>query len=282
MLGNSKTIDSIVTDIEELLVSGIEVPPEKLQAFGNNLAMSIAESLSKRERKASLRMSNIGKPDRQLYYEVNSPHLAENMKPELYMKFMYGHLIEELILFLAELAGHEVTGRQGTQEIQGIEGHRDAIIDGVLVDVKSASSYSFKKFKDHRLSENDPFGYIPQLQSYLYAGQEDPKVTDKSRAAFLVVDKTLGHLTLDIHGKDETDWPEFYDKKKEMINSTDLPDRCYEAEPMGSSGNMMLGTTCGYCDFKRSCWPGLRTFLYSNKPIDLVEVSVEPRVSEIK
>lgn len=275
-------MDTIVPDIETLLVSGIEVPPEKLQAFGQALAMSIAESLSKRGRKASLRMSNSGKPcSRQLYYEVNSPELAEEYRPELYMKFMYGHLVEELLLFLAELAGHEVTGRQDTQEIEGIEGHRDAVIDGVLVDVKSASSYSFKKFASHGLSENDPFGYIPQLQSYLYSGQEDDKIKDKSRAAFLVVDKTLGHLTLDVHDKDETDWPEFYKQKKDMISSPELPPRGFEAEPMGKSGNMMLGQNCSFCDFSKVCWPQQRTFMYANRPITLVEVAVEPRVPEL-
>lgn len=263
-------------------MSGIDIPEEKLQAFGINLAMSIAESLSKRERKASLRMSNIGKPcERQLHYEVNSPDLAEEMRPETYMKFMYGHLVEELVLFLAELAGHEVTGRQDTQEIEGIEGHRDALVDGTLVDVKSASSYSFKKFQSGLPKDNDPFGYIPQLQSYLYAGQEDSKVTDKDRAAFLVVDKTLGHICLDIHQKDETDWPEFFNKKKEMI-AGELPPRGYESEPMGSSGNRMLGFNCSYCQFSKACWPEQRTFLYANKPITLVEVVLEPRVQELK
>lgn len=264
-------------------MSGVEIPSEKLQAFGQAVAMSIAESLGKRERKASLRMSNIGKPcERQLYYEVNSPELAEEMRPELFMKFMYGHLIEELVLFLAELAGHEVEGRQDTQEIEGIEGHRDAILDGTIIDVKSASSYSFKKFQMGGLKDNDPFGYIPQLQSYLYSAQEDPKVTDKNRAAFLVVDKTLGHLTLDIHRKDETNWPEFYRQKKEVVSSTDLPDRGFSAEPMGQSGNMMLGINCSFCPFSKACWPEQRTFLYANKPITLVEVVLEPRVPELK
>lgn len=226
-------------------------------------------------------MSNIGKPcERQLYYEVNSPELAEEMRPETYMKFMYGHLIEELVLFLAELAGHEVIGRQDTQEIQGIEGHRDAVVDGVLIDVKSASSYSFKKFANHGLSQDDPFGYIPQLQSYLYASQKDDKVKDKGRAAFLVVDKTLGHITLDVHDKDTTNWPELFDQKKEMIQG-DLPERGFEAEPMGKSGNMMLSMNCSFCAFNKSCWPEQRTFMYANRPITLVEVAMEPRVEEV-
>lgn len=228
-------------------------------------------------------MSNIGKPcERQLYYELNSPEESEEFRPETFMKFMYGHLVEELVIFLAELAGHEVTGRQDEQEIENIKGHRDAIIDGVLVDVKSASSYSFQKFKEGRLKEDDPFGYIPQLQSYLHSGQTDEKIKDKEKACFLVVDKTLGHITLDVHEKDkETNWPEVYKAKKEMVVKEEPPERGFQPEPMGKSGNMMLPRTCSYCPFKFKCHPGLRTFLYSYGPVYLTQVELEPRVPEI-
>lgn len=227
-------------------------------------------------------MSNIGKPcERQLWYEINEPSKAEAFRPETYMKFMYGHLVEELVIFLAELAGHEVKGRQDTQEIEGIEGHRDVVIDGTLTDVKSASSYSFKKFKDHLTPENDSFGYIPQLQSYLYSGQEDPIVTDKERAAFLVVDKVNGHITLDFHEKDETNWPELYNQKKATIASSEVPERGFQPQPFGKSGNESLPINCSYCDFKKHCHPGLRTFLYSNGPVFLTKVEWEPNVPEI-
>ena len=62
---------------------------------------------------------------------------------------MFGDILEELLLFLAKEAGHTVTGQQDTLSISGVNGHRDAIIDGRLVDVKSASSYSFRKFKNN-------------------------------------------------------------------------------------------------------------------------------------
>lgn len=238
--------------------------------------------MSQRERKSTLRMSNIGKScERQLWYEINETAEAEAFRPENYMKFMYGHLIEELVLFLAELAGHEVTGRQDTQEIEGIKGHRDAVIDGVLVDVKSASSYSFKKFKEGKLAEDDPFGYISQIQAYLFAGQEDPLVKDKERAAFLVVDKTLGHITLDVHAKDERDWPKYFNDKKEAIGKEQPPEKGFSPVPFGQSGNMKLPNICGYCPFKKLCWPEVRTFAYSYGPVHLVEINNEPRVPEI-
>ena len=244
--------------------------------------MSIAESLSKRERKGTLRMSNIGKPcDRQLWYEVNSPEKALKLSPATYLKFMYGHLVEELLLFLAELAGHRVEGRQDEQEIEGIKGHRDGIIDGTLIDVKSASSYSFNKFKEGKLKEDDAFGYSDQLQSYLFSGQDDPLITDKKRAAFFVADKTLGHIHLDVHEKEDKDFKELFDQKKKMVVG-EIPPRGFEPVPMGQSGNLALGKNCSYCDYKFECWDKIRTFLYSNRPVDLVHVALEPRVPELK
>jgi len=281
-----KKIDTLVSDIESLLINGIDNTNDNgdiIDNFANNLASVIKQRLIREKRAPTLRFSNIGQPcDRKLWYELNEPEKAEPLRAEHYMKFLYGDLVEELILFLAELAGHEVKGRQDEQEIEGIKGHRDAIIDGTLVDVKSASSYSFKKFKEGKLSEDDPFGYIPQLLSYLEASQDDNVLEDKSKAAFLVVDKTLGHITLDFHKRQpEHNWPEFFKSKKELITQEIPPEKAFEPEPFGKSGNLKLGTNCSYCSFKRHCWPESRTFLYSYGPVHLVNVENEPNVSEI-
>jgi len=283
----TKNIATLVSDIEGVLVKGLEDNEDNsgiISNFANSLARTISDRLIRTERRPELRMSNIGKPcERQLWYEVNQPELGEPLRAETYMKFLFGDIIEELILFLAELAGHEVTGRQDEQEIEGIKGHRDAVIDGTLTDVKSASTFSFRKFSSGGLIGNDAFGYIPQIQSYLHSSQSDDKVTNKDEAAFLVVDKTLGHIALDVHKRDtNTDWPELFSKKKESIADKDnIPPRGFQDEPFGQSGNMKLGINCSYCPFKKSCWPEARTFLYSTGPITLTKVELEPRVNEI-
>lgn len=198
------------------------------------------------------------------------------------MKFSFGDLIELLLLFLSEAADHDVQGTQDEQEIEGIKGHRDAVIDGTVVDVKSASSYSFRKFSEGTLSENDSFGYVDQLQSYIYAGQTDDKVTDKDRGAFLVVDKTLGHICLDIHEKKNVPYDKIYKYKKEMVASEAPPPRGFDPVPEGKSGNEKLGINCSYCEFRKKCYPNARTFLYSNGPVSLVKVVREPNVPELK
>ena len=279
----SKTIDTLVEDIYETLSTGISTPDDSIiSRYSEQFGTLLRTRLADRSKRGTLRMSSIGKPcERQLWYSVNTPEEGEDLPPQAYMKFLFGDLCELLLLFLVEASGHTVEGTQDEQEIEGIKGHRDAVIDGVVVDVKSASTYSFKKFQEGTLSENDSFGYIDQIQSYLYAGQTDDKVTDKDRAAFLVLDKTLGHLCLDIHERKDLPYDKIFTHKKEVVNSDKVPPRGFDPEPDGASGNQKLPTNCSYCDFKRKCYPNLRTFLYSNGPRFLTVVKKEPNVPEI-
>lgn len=282
--GHLKTIDTLVQDIEQVLLNGQEgLSDELCEKYGQKFSELLKSRLGPRTvREGTLRMSNIGKPcERQLYYSVNSPQEEEPLPPSAHMKFLFGDAIELLLLFLCEASGHEVEGTQDTQEIEGIKGHRDAVIDGTVVDVKSASSYSFKKFSEGSLAENDSFGYIDQLQSYLYAGQTDDKVTDKDRGAFLVVDKTLGHICLDIHERKKLPYDQIYQHKKAMVASSKAPPRGFEPVPDGKSGNLKLGINCSYCDFKSKCYPDLRTFLYSSGPVFLTKVERTPNVPEV-
>ena len=283
-----KTIDTLVEDIQTVLKEGIKdenIPEGTFEVSGSRLSDLLRSRLSasEREDKRGLRMSNIGKPcNRQLWYSVNG-YEKEELSASARLKFLYGDILEEVLLLLAELSGHKVEGRQDVQSIAGIEGHRDAVIDGVVVDTKSASTYSFKKFEEHRLHEDDPFGYVEQIQGYIHSGQDDPVVTDKDRGAFLVIDKTLGNLCLDIHKRrDNPPIEKVYEFKKDMVSREEPPARKYSPEPEGKSGNMKLPMPCSYCDFKKSCHPGLRTFLYANKPVFLTKVQKEPKVPEVK
>ena len=88
----------------------------------------------------------------------------------------------------------------------------------MTIDVKSCSSYAFKKFKEGRLRDDDPFGYISQLSSYVYAGKDDPLVTNKTHGAFLAVDKQNGHICLDVYDFSE----ELKTKEKEIGNKLSM------------------------------------------------------------
>lgn len=279
----TKTIDTLVEDILKV----VDGKGGWDSTFSAHLSERIGQTAHNRfnaeEREPTLRMSNLGTPCvRKLWFSINTPEVGESLRPETKLKFLYGDILEDLLLTLAEAAGHEVTGQQDELEISGIKGHRDAVIDGVTVDVKSASSYSFQKFKNHGLETDDPFGYLSQLSSYVYAAKDDPLVTDKKGGAFLVIDKTLGSLCLDyynLEGMVRTKDLEVGDIIK-AVNDSVMPDRGYEDVAEGKSGNRRLGVGCSYCAFKEACWPSLRTYIYSNGPKYLTRVVKEPLVKE--
>ena len=280
----SKSIETLVKDIQEVLEKGVpEVPNEIAEEFGRNMMNLLISRMSNREDKTGLRMSNIGTPcDRKLWLQINRGEDKEKFDASSILKFFYGDLIEETLLALAQLAGHSVTGRQSELRIGSIVGHRDAVVDGVTVDVKSASSFSFNKFRTGSLRSDDPFGYVDQLQSYIEAGRDDELVTDKFRGAFLVADKVLGHITLDVHELDRSrSLIDEFKNKEAMVAGYMEPARTYNPVPHGSSGNMKLPTFCSYCNVKKLCHPNVRTFQYSGGPVFLTTVKKMPEVPEV-
>lgn len=278
-----KTIDTLVTDIYSLFgPTPHKVTPENAEKFGKDLGTLIASRMGERQ-KPSLRLSNLGsKCKRKLWYEINKPELAEELPPWVRIKFLFGDILEHLLLFLSREAGHKVEGEQDTLYIGDVKGHRDAVIDGRTVDVKSASTYSFKKFKDHGLADDDPFGYIDQLGCYVSASASDPLVEEKDVGSFLAIDKTLGHITLDTYPKPDKDYERLSEEIKELLLRSDPPARGYEDVPEGKSGNRKLCTACSYCAFKHTCWPNLRVFGYSTGPVYLTRVERKPKVSEFR
>lgn len=276
-----KTIDTLVEDIYETVDKGADVSPEQSQAFADSVSKIVSDRLQEARKAPILRMSNLGSPcERQLWYSVNTPELGEPLPPAARLKFLIGDLWEAVLLFLAEVSGHKVEGRQDDMDLHGVPGHRDAVIDGVTVDTKSASSYSFRKFEDGLKPDEDSFGYLTQLQGYLEAGQNDPLVEDKSQAAFLVGDKTLGKITLDKHPKKSIDYEKLVQRKREMLSRDVPPPRGFKDEPDGKSGNRKLGVNCSYCPFKSVCWPNLQVYVYSTGPKFLTHVEKEPRVNK--
>lgn len=275
----TKTLDTLVSDIYSLFTEPHEFDPGNVEEFGKRLATHITNRISEEKSDGTLRMSSLGtKCDRKLWYNSNIPEAAEPFSPETRFKFLYGDILEELVLFLAKEAGHSVEGAQDTLTISEVKGHRDAVVDGVVVDVKSASSFSFKKFENHLTSDNDSFGYLDQLGAYLYASKDDPKVVHKDRAAFIAIDKTLGHICVDVQPNTGKDYDKFVEDKKALVAQPELPPRGFTDEPDGKSGNRKLCTECSYCSFKQTCWPNLQTYIYSTGPRFLTNVGREPNV----
>jgi hypothetical protein len=276
-----KSIDTLIPDIYALFETDFEFKEEDIKAFADDIARHIANRVQERKEAPTLRMSNLGTPClRKLYYQINNPEEGEKLDGQTRFKFLYGDILESLVLFLARAAGHEVSGGQTTLSINGVEGHRDAVIDGVLVDVKSASSFGFKKFENHELEGSDPFGYLDQINAYLFASQDDPEVLEKKKAAFLAVDKVLGKMTLDVYNSNGVDYHDKIESIRSVLVQPRPPERYYKDVPDGKSGNRKLGLECSYCAFKWKCWPGLKQFNYSSGPVFLSHIARPPRVEE--
>jgi len=190
-------------------------------------------------------------------------------------------LLEEIVLFLIKLSGHTVTNEQKEITVSGIKGHMDCVIDGEAVDIKTASGFAFKKFKDGTLAENDIFGYMAQL-----AGYEAAEGT--SNGGFLALNKESGELAL--YKPDNFDKPNIKKKIRDVKAAVKLdkpPNLCYNPIPDGKSGNMQLPRECVYCRHKFECHKdsnegkGLRVFKYSNGLRYLTQVPKVPNVIEV-
>lgn len=277
-----KNISTLVEDIYGVFDKEVTITEEQAEEFGKSVATMMTTRINEEREHVPLRLSAIGEEcDRRLWYKANTPELAEPLQPHTRLKFLFGDLTELLLLFLAKLSGHKIDGEQDTLEISGVKGHRDAIIDGRTVDVKSASAYGFRKFRDNGLRNDDPFGYLKQIGAYKYAAKDDPLVTDKDNVSFLAFHKEQGHIVLDTYPADNIDYDKLIEEKKALISSNVPPKRGYTDEPEGKSGNRKLGTKCSYCEFKSDCWPNLRTFAYSTGPVFLTHVEREPKVPEL-
>lgn len=245
-----KQINSLVSDVYTLLGEGKKNPSQEyLFGMGNSIVEAVRRQLwmSTSARKASLRMSNLGKPcTRALWYDIKGTHDPEPLSPQTKLKFMIGDVVEAVILYLVKEAGHSVEDQQKEVQIEGIRGHIDARIDGVLTDVKSSSSYGMKKFKNGTLPKDDPFGYISQISGYANALGDD-------KGMFLAFDKSSGELATYTH-HDLEDTSERIQAVRTALDEEFPPDRPFKSVLDRPSKRQKLAINCSYCAHKKECW----------------------------
>ena len=287
MTKNKKTLNTLVEDIYGVIEvlnedEAIDIPEDMYEQFGRDMEDALRHWATPIDRpKNGLRMSNIGRPLRRLWYDLNTEQKKEQIDAPTFIKFLYGHLLEVLLLFFVRLAGHVVQSEQKEVTVSGIKGHMDSVIDGEVIDVKTASGYAFKKFKDGTLAQNDSFGYLSQLAGY-------EKAEKTNNGGFLVMNKETGELTVFI--PDDLEKPNITHRIKEVkqaMNRKTPPEYCYPPIPDGVSGNMKLPRDCTWCPHKFECHKdandgqGLRTFNYAKGRVYLTQVEKLPNVQEL-
>ncbi len=276
-------IHQLIPDIYKLVGGDNGLTDLLSSDIGANIASAIQRSLGQQERRG-LRLSGLGPScPKALWHRVHTPELAEPIPPYAKIKYTYGHIIEHLVIGLAKAAGHEVTGEQDVLTLDGIVGHRDCVIDGCIVDVKSASTRSFQKFKDKSIAapEGDPFGYLDQLDGYLLASVDDPLVHTKDKGYLLAIDKTLGHMVLYEHKLRADSIRERIKEYRKVVEFPSPPPCQCKTRADGKSGNIALDVKASYSPFRQCCFPHLRAFLYASGPVYLSKVVRIPDVPEI-
>ncbi len=277
----TKNIHTLVKDIYGIVGNDQWFTDEVNKSLSAELALNLQGSFGERG-SPRLRLSSMGpKCPCHLWHSIHSPTHAEPIQPWARIKFAYGHILEALVISMAKAAGHEVTGEQDELVVDGITGHRDCVIDGCVVDVKSASSRSFDKFKNRTLAQDDPFGYLDQLDGYLVGSAGDGLVRVKDKGYLLAVDKTLGHLALYEHKLRENSIKDRIESHKRIVALSSPPPCSCGTVPDGKSGNIKLDVKASYSPFKYCCFPHLRTFLYAGGPVYLTKVVRKPDVVEI-
>ena len=280
-MAKKKTVDTLVSDIEDLFYkigngTKVTLPKKKVDKLMAGLEEVLHQWATPRGKSTGLRMSNVGRPNRQLWYDIKSDSTEEELEPSVVFRFLYGHVVEELLLFFADLAGHKVEMQQAEVDVCGLKGHIDSVIDGVVVDVKTASDFSFKKFKEGRLSESDPFGYLAQLAGYEHG-------LKKEGGGFLVANKASGELCF--FKPDDLELPNIESRiakvRGELEQDTPPAKRCHPIIDIGKAGNRGLHNSCKWCCHKVACNPKARVFRYANGDVFFTHVEKRPR-SDIK
>jgi hypothetical protein len=297
----TKKIETLTEDIYEVLNQETDHEPSSKLAseYAMRIGGELAKATLKRDKPreiGKLWASDLGKPCmRQHWYNFHSL-TKEKLTGNTKFKFLYGNILEEAVLYMAEEAGHSVTDTQARVEYDlqrptgldwQITGRIDGFIDGILMDVKSTSSFGFQRYKDGIHYGNDSFGYLFQLGFYKEFGDW---TTANDEAGFVWIDKQNGHIkyTPAVTPNEET----IIDRANAIADAIETEDellvpRGYSPEPYGKSGNMSLPVSCSYCPHKKECWKdsnngaGLRTFAYNHKPVHFTTVNREPKVQEI-
>lgn len=280
-----KTIYELIPDIYELVgQKNGWFTTELARNLGNEIASKMQTTLGEERGTPRLRLSQMGpRCPKALWHSIHTPEEAEALPAPALIKYTYGHTLEAMVIALAKAAGHEVTGEQDELDVLGVKGHRDCVIDGCVVDVKSANSRSFQKFKDQSIRTDDTFGYLDQLDGYLVGSASDDLVRVKDRGYLLAIDKELGNMVLYEHHLRRHHILSRVDDYKKIVDLNEPPACTCKEIPDGKSGNLILDIAGKYSAYKWVCKPNLRCFIFSTGPRYFTRVvrRPEPHVIEV-
>ena len=207
-----------------------------------------------------LRMSNIGRPSCQLWFEKNKPETALPRPTTFVMNMMLGDIVEAVFKGLLKEAGVAYEdSKKVTLELpdHSISGTYDIVIRDAVDDIKSASDWSYRnKFESYEtLANGDSFGYVGQLAGYAAAA-------GKKAGGWWVVNKANGEFKyVPAEGLDMDTELGKIEENIDKALSDDL-ERCFEPEKETfngkETGNLVLNKGCTFCSYRHACWPNMK------------------------
>jgi hypothetical protein len=214
---------------------------------------------TKRDEKFKFRMSNIGRPSCQLWFEKNKPETALPKPTTFVMNMMIGDIVEAVFKAVLREANVKFEDTDNVKleldENHTISGSYDLAINDAVDDIKSASDWSYKyKFDSFEsLASGDSFGYVGQLAGYA-------KASNKKAGGWWVLNKANGHFK---YVRANIDMNYELDKIKDNIKKAEAEElvRCFEPEPETfrgkETGNIVLNKNCTFCSYRTTCWENL-------------------------
>ncbi len=238
---------------------------EQAQEIGAEVAAAVLRQFGsgKSRDEFTLRMSNIGRPTCQLWFDKNKPETALPKPSTFVMNMMIGDIVEAVFKGLLKGAGVEYQDTDTVSLMVGdtnpttVKGSYDLVLDDAVDDVKSASPWSYQnKFESFEtLSKGDSFGYVGQLAGYSEA-------SGYKAGGWWVVNKANGEFKyVPAEGMDKEKELDKINKTVDTVKDNKFK-RCFKAVPETyrgkPSGNYVLNDNCKFCDYRFECWPTLQ------------------------
>ena len=213
-----------------------------------------------KRREFQLRMSNVGRPTCQLWFEKNQPEKSHPLPTTFVMNMMLGDIVEAVFKGLLREAkvkfddSDKVFLNIGNQKVSGTY---DLVLNDAVDDIKSASDWSYRNKFDSfdTVSADDAFGYVGQLAGYA-------KAVGKKAGGWWVVNKANGSFKY--VPADNIDVDKEVAKLEENVKKVESNkfERCYDSEEETfrgkPTGNRVLSKTCSFCRYKHACWETLQ------------------------
>lgn len=243
--------------------------------IADDVRKAVKRQFGREKEKWKLRMSSVGRPACQQWFDKNKPDEAEPFPSNFIMNMLIGDCVEAIFKGLMREADVPFNDSERvTLTVNNdvhIKGEYDMELDGKIDDIKSASQWSYNnKFVDGAtLQAGDDFGYVPQLVGYADAAGKEVGgwwVVNKANGEFKYVSSEGADLD---EARQRISHNVSLLKRNEFVRQFEAEEETWYGKP---TGNKKIGKSCEFCRYKHSCWPTLefREAIFStakNKPV---------------